>query len=69
MTTPTIKYPHISVELSGSDGNVFAVLGNVQRALRRGGVSAEEVSAFVAEATSGDYHNALATAMRWVDVS
>ena len=63
-----VKYPEITVQLTGTDGNAFSIIGTVQRALRRAGVDAAEVSAFVAEAMSGDYDNVLATAMRWVEV-
>lgn len=62
------KYPDVSVRLSGGSGNVYAIIGAVKRELKRAGVPAGEVSEFVSEATSGDYDNALQTAMRWVDV-
>jgi hypothetical protein len=52
------------VQLTGSDGNAFAIIGKVKRALPSD-VQAE----FMAEATSGDYNNVLATAMRWVNIS
>ena len=38
----------------------------VQRALRQAGVEPGELSAFLSEATSGDYDNLLLAAMRWV---
>lgn len=63
------KYPNITVQLVGQDGNAFAIIGRVQRALRDADVDPAEVSAFAAEATSGDYDNLLATTMRWVDVA
>lgn len=65
MTEP--KYPDISVKLTGEDGNSFAIIGRVSRALRCAGVSREEINEFVTEATSGDYDNVLQTAMRWVE--
>lgn len=64
-----VRYPNIEVELSGQDGNAFMIIGRVQQALRRGGVSSEEIKKFQAEATSGDYDNVLQTAMRWCEVS
>ena len=64
----TTKYPDITVELSGTDGNAFAILGKVKKALSRGGVPPEEVSAFFAEATSGDYDHLLQTCMKYVEV-
>ena len=63
-----VKYPDIHVELVGQDGNAFAILGNMQRALRRGGVPKEEIDKFMAEAMSGDYDHLLQTCMAWVDV-
>jgi len=66
MTTP--KFPEVRVQLTGHDGNAFAVLGVVTRALRAGGASREEVALFYEEATAGDYDHLLATTMRWVEV-
>ena len=63
------KYPDIMVELIGNDGNAFAVLGNVSKALRQGGVSNQEIDDFMVEATSSDYDNLLQTCMKWVDVA
>ena len=60
------KYPNINVRLVGEDGNAFAILGRVSRALRQGGVSDQEVAAYHAEATSGDYDHLLATTVAWV---
>ncbi len=68
MKTQEIKYPDISVTLVGEDGNAFAILGKVQSKLRRAGVDKAEISAFIAEATSGDYDHLLQTVMAWVEV-
>ena len=65
--TPQIRHPEIQVQLSGTDGNAYAILAAVRAALRRVG-HADEVAAFLAEATSGDYAHLLATCMRWVTV-
>lgn len=64
-----VKYPQIEVELTGQDGNAFAIMGAVQKALRRHGVPAEEIAKYQEESMSGDYDNLLQTAMRWVNVS
>lgn len=64
-----IKYPDIRVQLTGNDGNAFAIVGAVSRALRRSGVSTEEIAQYREESMSGDYYNLLGTAMRWVSVS
>jgi hypothetical protein len=61
------KYPDVSVQLTGEDGNAFAIIGAVAKALRRAG-HADAVPEFQAEAMSGDYDHLLQTAMAYVDV-
>jgi Domain of unknown function (DUF4314) len=61
------RYPEVQVQLSGEDGNAFAILGRTAAALRQAGVPQEEIDAFFAEATSGDYNHLLQTTMAWVD--
>ena len=63
------KYPEISVKLIGENGNAFAILGRVRAALRSGGVAAPEVTAFLSEATSGDYNHLLQTVVKWLEVT
>ena len=65
----TVKFPDIEVELSGQDGNAFAIIGRVQEALRRHGISDQLRSKFYDEATNGDYDHLLRTAMEWVNVT
>lgn len=60
------KYPKIFVQLTGQNGNAFAILGIVNKALQRGGVSKEDRDAFMAEATNGDYDHLLQTVMKTV---
>lgn len=62
------KYPHITVKLVGENGNAFAILGSVKRALRQGGVDAAEIDEFYKEATSADYDNLLLVCTQWVNV-
>lgn len=66
---PDIKYPDVQVQLVGEDGNAFAIMGAVSKALRRAGVPKEEIDQYRAESMSGDYDNLLSVAMQWVDVS
>ena len=61
------RYPDIYVQLTGEDGNAFAILGRTSAALRAAGVAQEEIDAYFAEATSGDYDHLLHTTMAWVD--
>jgi hypothetical protein len=64
----TVKHPDITISLSDEDGNAFAILGRVNREMRRAGLSQAERAAFTKEATSGDYDHLLVTVMRWFDV-
>ena len=50
------------------NGNAFAVLGRVQKALKRANVSQDNQDRFTAEAVAGDYDHLLGTVMRWVEV-
>ena len=61
------RYPDICVQLTGEDGNAFAILGRTTRALRQAGLAQDEIDQYYAEATSGDYDHLLQTTMRWVD--
>jgi hypothetical protein len=61
------RYPDVQVQLSGQDGNAFAILGRTASALRRAGIPQEEIDEYFAEATGGDYDHLLQTTMRWVD--
>lgn len=62
-----MKYPNITVQLVGEDGNAFAILGRVSRELRRAKVPKSEIDTFLEEATSGDYDHLLATVTKWVN--
>lgn len=58
---------NIKVRLVGEDGNAFAILGKVSKALKRAGHRdlAEE---FLKDATAGDYNELLQTVMKYVEV-
>jgi hypothetical protein len=56
------------VQLSGTNGNAFALIGTVARALRRAGNTREVVTAFRTEAMSGDYDHVLQTCMAYAEV-
>ncbi len=63
------KYGNVKVQLSGQDGNAFAIMARVSSALRKEGVPECEVEDYLAESMEGDYDALLRTAMRWVDIS
>lgn len=63
-----VKYPKIKVQLVGQDGNAFAIMASVKRALKKAKVDDAEISQYLSEAMSGDYDNLLRTTMNWVVV-
>ncbi len=63
-----VRYPNVTVELVGHDGNAFSILGRVTRELRRAGVSDQEVQAYTDEASSGDYDHLLRVTMHTVSI-
>ena len=62
------KYPEIEVQLTGNDGNAFAIMGIVRQALKQANVSKDEVAEYTKQSMSGDYDNLLRVAMSWVTV-
>ena len=55
----TVKYPDVTVHLSsGVDGNAFAVIAAVARAIQRG-VSSEAANAYRREALDSESYDAL----------
>lgn len=59
----------VQVQLSGTDGNAFAIMATVKNALKKAGVEQLEIDEYINESMSGDYDHLLQTAMKWVDVS
>lgn len=62
------KYPNVTVQLTGKDGNAFAIIGRVAAALNAAGVEPEKIAEYRTESTSGNYDHVLQTAMAWVEV-
>jgi len=62
-----MKYD-VDVQLTGEDGNAFAIMGAVTRGLRQAGATHEEIAQYTAEAMSGDYNKLLRVSMEWVNV-
>jgi hypothetical protein len=63
----TPKY-NVTVQLTGEDGNAFAIMAAVKRGLQKAGASKEEITQYTMDSMSGDYDNLLRTAMKWVEV-
>jgi hypothetical protein len=59
----------VEVQLSGNDGNAFAVMGAVKSALKKAGASKDELDQYLSDSMAGDYDNLLRVAMEWVDVA
>lgn len=64
-----IKYPEITVELIGKNGNIFNLIACCLDAMRRAGLDKQERDNFEKEVTSArNYNEALQIIMSWVDV-
>lgn len=61
MEKPTVK-------LVGKDGNAFAILAAVEKAMKKAGCKKEEIDQYKKEAMSGDYDNLLRVTMKYCDV-
>ncbi len=55
----------VVVKLVGGDGNAFAILGRVSKALRRAGMP-EKAEEYLARATAGDYDRLLAVTLEYI---
>jgi hypothetical protein len=55
-------------DLVGVDGNAFAVMGYVLKAMRECKMSKEEQSDYQTKAMSGDYNNLLAVSIKMIDL-
>lgn len=62
------KYPNVTVQLTGEDGNAFSIVGRVKKAMRTEGVPLDRIDEFQSRAMSGDYDHLLRTCMEWVNV-
>jgi hypothetical protein len=68
MSSREVKFPDITVQLSGEDGNVFGIIGRVTEALRRAG-HREEAKQYSREMFAAEsYDHALQITMSWVTV-
>jgi hypothetical protein len=61
------RFPDVTVQLTGEDGNAFFIMGRVAAALRKAGASRDEISQYHDEAKLGDYDNLLRVTMDWVN--
>lgn len=57
----------VDLELLGTDGNAFMVLGAFSRQAKKEGWTAEEISKITNEATKGDYDHLLQTILSYTN--
>lgn len=65
---PDVKYPEITVRLSGENGNSFNIMGIVTRAMRMERIDKAEIDAYRDAAMSGDYDHLMQVTMKLVNV-
>lgn len=74
---PDVKYPDVTVQLTGEDGNAFFIVSRVRSAIERhlreehgySSVVARGIGdGFMDDALSGDYNHVVQTCMKWVTV-
>ena len=64
-----VKYPDVTVQLTGKNGNVYNLLGIVAGGMRKSGLSIKDKEDFIEEATSsGSYDEVIQLIMRTVNV-
>ena len=68
MSSPTTEKKREKLEIFElwRDGNAFAIMGKVRRALQRAG-RLDEFEEYQQQATSSDYDNLIRVTMQWAD--
>lgn len=59
----------IEVQLTGNDGNAFAIIASVRSALKNAGATTEELTQYSQESMRDDYDNLLRVASEWVNIA
>jgi hypothetical protein len=57
-----------TVKLANEDGNAFAIMGKVGKALTKAGADKEYVEEYFDKVTSGDYDHLLGVTMEYVNI-
>lgn len=64
----TVKYPDITIQLTGEDGNIFYILGRVRKLMKQHGIL-DQFRQFQDEVYESDnYNQALQVVMTWFNV-
>ena len=64
-----VKYPEVTGQLVGMDGNAFAILGHCSKEAKKAGLSKAQVDEFMTEAMAGDYDHLLQTCCKYFAVA
>lgn len=59
MSVKTIKHSKITINIDGSDGNAFVLLGLAKRFLKQLKRDSDDIDAIIKEMQSGNYDNLL----------
>jgi hypothetical protein len=62
-------HPEIRVRMTGESEHALFIMGRAVAAMRRAGLPDSDRQAFMAEATSGNYADLLATVRRWFQIA
>lgn len=63
-----VKCPGVKVCLSKVNGNAYAIMGVVVKAMWKANVAKEIIDEFNKESTSGDYDHLMQTCFKYVEV-
>jgi hypothetical protein len=54
-----VKFPEVEVQLSGEDGNAYAIMGAVQKAMRKAEIPQHEIEAYLTRSMSSQSYDEL----------
>ena len=63
-----MEAPERTPEVKIIDGNAFAIMGKVSKALQKAGADKEYVESYLDKATAGDYNHLIGVTMEYVNV-
>ncbi len=59
--------PKTRIDLQELDGNAFAIMGGVMKAMRKQGIPKTTIDAYAAEAKSGNYDHLLQVSIEYTE--
>jgi hypothetical protein len=64
-----VRYPNVHVKLVGENGNALSILASVSSAMRKAGLSREQIKEYMDTAMASEHDRLLAETRRFVKVS